>query len=215
MGTVVRPWPLLVPSSSSTYSPTQPRCQPIELLVAHPFRTANSCLALSTLAVGNWRSTESHEATNRSLTPENSVAPGLAEVESHHLRHVEQRQAIRSGGIQSLFIQPQRYTSRPARFHESDQIGQRFSDAIDPTRSAPCRSRRDRIASISASSPGRRSFFTVAGRSVNTLGNRPSTLTGNRLKTLDLILCATADNQEMIEHRLRRGLSSCGFYHEI
>jgi hypothetical protein len=126
----IRQSPRPLPSSFSACWLTPPRYQPIEPLLAHPCRRP--------VLAWPYRPCLDREAGDRilptahgRLTAQNPVAPGLAEVEGHHFRHVEQRHTIRPGGVQPLLIQPQRYASRPAHFHERDQIGQRPSNPVD------------------------------------------------------------------------------------
>ena len=64
-----------------------------------------------------------------------------------------------------------------------------------------------RIASISATSPGRRSrpFRAASGRSVKTPLDRPSTFDGDRTEPLDLILSWKAGSLVMTEHKWQHG----------
>jgi hypothetical protein len=66
------------------------------------------------LGLGDWRTTESsRQAPGGRLTPKYPIPTGLAEVEGHHLRQVEQRQATRPGGIQRL-LDPATTIRRPS-----------------------------------------------------------------------------------------------------
>ena len=121
-----------------------------------PLPAAKPCLA-SLPSASIWRPTEpDRQSASRSLSAKYAIPACLPQMQGHHGRHVEQRHSVRGGRIQLLFLHPQRYTRRPTLSMNPTNSTRDFPilsmDQIN-TRSVA----RDRIASSSANSPGRRS----------------------------------------------------------